>query len=187
MLRKFAFSKLALLVGLALTVSTTAGATVTLSLMQVGGTYDGVKANAGDTLVLSLQYSIGELGVILIDPSITWGDEDAIHALPDLAERKVAAIRGFMISDTLRENYPEVLQVPVGEEEHCTYCACPFVLAAAGASAMPGPLNTDFRPEERPEYLLAESAAKMIVHCITAPDDVVVHDLTYRPMVESNF
>lgn len=51
----------------------------------------------------------------------------------------------------------------------------------------PGGTDTDFRPEERPEYLLAESAAKMIVHCVTAPDDVVVHDLTYRPMVESNF
>ena len=51
----------------------------------------------------------------------------------------------------------------------------------------PGGTDTDFRPEERPEYLLAESAARMIVHCITAPDDVVVHDLTYRPMVEGNF
>lgn len=51
----------------------------------------------------------------------------------------------------------------------------------------PGGTDTDFRPEERPEYLSVESAAKMIVHCITAPEDVVVHDLTYRPMVESNF
>jgi NAD(P)-dependent dehydrogenase (short-subunit alcohol dehydrogenase family) len=51
----------------------------------------------------------------------------------------------------------------------------------------PGGTDTDFRPEDRPEYLVAESAAKMIVHCITAPEDVVVHDLTYRPMVESNF
>lgn len=51
----------------------------------------------------------------------------------------------------------------------------------------PGGTDTDFRPEERPEYLSAESAAKMIVHCVTAPDDVVVHELTYRPMVESNF
>jgi NAD(P)-dependent dehydrogenase (short-subunit alcohol dehydrogenase family) len=51
----------------------------------------------------------------------------------------------------------------------------------------PGGTDTDFRPEERSEYLTALSAAKMIVHCITAPDDVVVHDLTYRPMVESNF
>lgn len=51
----------------------------------------------------------------------------------------------------------------------------------------PGGTDTDFRPEERSEYLTAESAAKMIVHCITAPEDVVVHDLTYRPMVEQNF
>jgi len=51
----------------------------------------------------------------------------------------------------------------------------------------PGGTDTDFRPEDRPEYLLPESAAKMIIHCVTAPDDVVVHDLTYRPMVESNF
>jgi NAD(P)-dependent dehydrogenase (short-subunit alcohol dehydrogenase family) len=51
----------------------------------------------------------------------------------------------------------------------------------------PGGTDTDFRPEDRPEYLSAESAAKMIVHCVTAPEDVVIHDLTYRPMVESNF
>ena len=51
----------------------------------------------------------------------------------------------------------------------------------------PGGTDTDFRPEERPEYLSATSAAKMIVHCITAPEDVVVHDLTYRPMIEGNF
>ena len=51
----------------------------------------------------------------------------------------------------------------------------------------PGGTDTDFRPESRPEYLSVESAAKMVVHCITAPEDVVVHDLTYRPMVESNF
>jgi NAD(P)-dependent dehydrogenase (short-subunit alcohol dehydrogenase family) len=51
----------------------------------------------------------------------------------------------------------------------------------------PGGTDTDFRPEDRSEYLTAESAAKMIVHCITAPEDVVIHDLTYRPMSESNF
>ncbi len=51
----------------------------------------------------------------------------------------------------------------------------------------PGGVDTDFRPEDRPEYLSVESAAKMIIHCITAPEDVVVHDLTFRPMVESNF
>lgn len=51
----------------------------------------------------------------------------------------------------------------------------------------PGGTDTDFRPEERPDYLKPESAAKMIIDCINAPDDVVVHELVYRPMVESNF
>lgn len=51
----------------------------------------------------------------------------------------------------------------------------------------PGGTDSDFRPEERLDYLTAQSAAKMIVLCVTAPEDVVVHDLTYRPMVERNF
>ncbi|MEI8206347.1 MAG: SDR family oxidoreductase [Kiritimatiellales bacterium] len=51
----------------------------------------------------------------------------------------------------------------------------------------PGGTDTDFRPEERLDYMRPESAAQMIVQCINAPDDVVVHELVCRPMVESNF
>jgi len=51
----------------------------------------------------------------------------------------------------------------------------------------PGGVNTTFRTVARPDYLRAESAAQMIVQCITAPEDVVVHELTYRPIVETNF
>lgn len=51
----------------------------------------------------------------------------------------------------------------------------------------PGGTDTDFRTEARPDYLKPESAAKMIVDCINAPDDVVVHELVYRPMIETNF
>lgn len=51
----------------------------------------------------------------------------------------------------------------------------------------PGGVNTTFRPNARPEYLHPASAARMIVECVTAPDDVVVHELTFRPMVETNF
>ena len=51
----------------------------------------------------------------------------------------------------------------------------------------PGGVNTTFRPVARPDYLRPESAAQMIVQCITAPEDVVVHELTYRPIVEMNF
>jgi len=51
----------------------------------------------------------------------------------------------------------------------------------------PGGVNTTFRAVARPDYLRPESAAQMIVQCITAPEDVVVHELTYRPIVETNF
>ena len=51
----------------------------------------------------------------------------------------------------------------------------------------PGGTDTPFRTLERPDYLLPESAARMIVETLFAPDDVVVHQLTFRPFVESNF
>jgi short-subunit dehydrogenase len=51
----------------------------------------------------------------------------------------------------------------------------------------PGGVDTGFRPVARPDYLRPESAARMIVQCVLSPDDVVVHELTYRPMVETNF
>ncbi len=51
----------------------------------------------------------------------------------------------------------------------------------------PGGTDTEFRAVERPDYLRAESAAKMIVDTLFAPADVVVHQLTFRPMIETNF
>ncbi len=51
----------------------------------------------------------------------------------------------------------------------------------------PGGVDTDFREIDRPDYMRPESVAQMIVQCINAPDDVVVHELVCRPMVESNF
>lgn len=51
----------------------------------------------------------------------------------------------------------------------------------------PGGVDTSFRPQKRPDYMRPESAARMIVQCLTAPEDVVVHEITYRPMVETNF
>lgn len=51
----------------------------------------------------------------------------------------------------------------------------------------PGGTDTDFREAERPDYMKPDSVASMIVHCLTAPEDVVVHELVYRPMVETNF
>lgn len=51
----------------------------------------------------------------------------------------------------------------------------------------PGGTDTDFRANRRPDYLRAGSAARVIVQCLTAPEDVVVHEIVYRPMVETNF
>jgi NAD(P)-dependent dehydrogenase (short-subunit alcohol dehydrogenase family) len=51
----------------------------------------------------------------------------------------------------------------------------------------PGGVDTTFRANARPDYMRPESVAQMIVQCITAPRDVVVHDLVFRPMVETNF
>ena len=54
-------------------------------------------------------------------------------------------------------------------------------------AAFPGGTDTDFRPEERPEYMRAESAAVLLVQALEAPADVAVHEVVYRPMVETNF
>lgn len=51
----------------------------------------------------------------------------------------------------------------------------------------PGGVDTTFRAAARPDYMKPESAARMIVHCITAPEDVVIHEMTFRPIVETNF
>jgi NAD(P)-dependent dehydrogenase (short-subunit alcohol dehydrogenase family) len=51
----------------------------------------------------------------------------------------------------------------------------------------PGGVNTGFRAVPRPDYLRPESAAAMVVQCIMAPEDIVVHELTFRPIVETNF
>jgi hypothetical protein len=62
-------------VGLALTVGSTANADVTISLVQIGGTYSAsVGANPGDTLVLAIDYSVTNgpnlTGITSIDPSL---------------------------------------------------------------------------------------------------------------------
>ena len=50
----------------------------------------------------------------------------------------------------------------------------------------PGGVNTAFRPQEKPEYMSPESVASCILSMLTAPEDVALHELVLRPMVESN-
>jgi short-subunit dehydrogenase len=51
----------------------------------------------------------------------------------------------------------------------------------------PGGVNTEFRAQSRPDYLHPKSVAVMIANAIFAPSDVVVHELTFRPLIETNF
>ena len=51
----------------------------------------------------------------------------------------------------------------------------------------PGGTNTTFRANERPDYMNPDHVARVIVDAIFAPDDIVMHALTFRPIVERNF
>lgn len=76
-------------------------------------------------------------------------------------------------------------------------CACQAltgVLRKEGAlygikvmGVYPGGVDTPFRPQERPEYMTAESVASCIVSALQAPPDVVMHELVMRPMIETNY
>ncbi|MCG6200858.1 SDR family oxidoreductase [Psychromonas antarctica] len=48
----------------------------------------------------------------------------------------------------------------------------------------PGGINTAFRDQPRPQYMQPESVATMISQLLTNPNDLVVHELTFRPLVE---
>ncbi|MFO1500839.1 MAG: SDR family oxidoreductase [Verrucomicrobiota bacterium] len=63
--------------------------------------------------------------------------------------------------------------------------ARPFGVKVTGV--YPGGVNTSFRAQARPDYMRPESVAQMIMQAITAPPDVVMHELTFRPIVETNF
>lgn len=48
----------------------------------------------------------------------------------------------------------------------------------------PGGMNTAFREQERPQYMQPSSVATLVSQLLSNPIDVVVHELTCRPMVE---
>ncbi len=54
-------------------------------------------------------------------------------------------------------------------------------------SVYPGGVDTECRPNTRPDYLRPESAGKPSVDTLFAPEDMVVHDLVFWPMSETNF
>lgn len=48
----------------------------------------------------------------------------------------------------------------------------------------PGGINTTFREQARPQYMQPESVATLVSQLLSNPVDVVIHELTCRPMVE---
>lgn len=51
-------------------------------------------------------------------------------------------------------------------------------------SLFPGGTDTNFREAERPEYMHPASVAKAVTQVLELPSDVVMHEMTFRPMVE---
>ncbi|MDD1827085.1 SDR family oxidoreductase [Photobacterium sp. ZSDE20] len=51
-------------------------------------------------------------------------------------------------------------------------------------SLFPGGTDSNFREADRPEYMSPESVAKTINHILELPDDIVMHEMTFRPPVE---
>ncbi len=112
------------------------------------------------------------------------------EALKDMGERGEGHIVN-VVSTIARTSSPN----------YSTYCSLKYALhgftqclikearevGVKVSGVYPGGTDTDFREEDRPDYMQAASAARMILHAIDAPDDVVVHELVYRPMIETNF
>jgi short-subunit dehydrogenase len=56
------------------------------------------------------------------------------------------------------------------------------------SAVYPGGTDTEFRAKARPDYMRPESVAQMILDTtLFAPDDAVMHELVFRPLVENNF
>lgn len=60
--------------------------------------------------------------------------------------------------------------------------------ANVGVTAVyPGGVDTDFRPQARPEYMRADSVARAVECALLLPPDAVMHEIVLRPPCEANF
>ena len=93
-------TKLLLMVGLALTMSTSAGAVVSITLTQVGGTYSATAgAVAGDTLVLDIGYSLGPGDMVTaVDPGLVFNGSVTSFNVGGSTETGFAAYGGGAIA-----------------------------------------------------------------------------------------
>ncbi len=168
---------------------------------QVVGIYQKAKAALGQIDILINNAGLNNRKAPVTEIELAdWELQHAINlrapmllcreALKDMAERKSGHIIN-VISTIAKTSQPNYAIYATMKQGLMGFTKCLIKegreVSVKVTAVYPGGTDTDFRPEPRPDYLSVGSAAKMIVHCITAPEDVVVHDLTYRPMVENNF
>ncbi|HFQ5083643.1 TPA: SDR family oxidoreductase [Vibrio vulnificus] len=51
-------------------------------------------------------------------------------------------------------------------------------------SLFPGGTDTNFREADRPEYMSANGVAITIAHILDLPEDIIMHEMIFRPRVE---
>ena len=114
----------------------------------------------------------------------------AREALKDMAQRKTGHIVNVIssVAHTKMENYSvySTMKYALHGFTGCLTKEARLVNVKV-TGVYPGGVDTTFRAIQRADYMRPESAARMIVQCILAPEDVVVHEITYRPMIENNF
>ena len=166
-------TKLLLMVGLALTMSTSAGAVVSIGLVQVGGTYDGVSANAGDTLVLNITYSIqpGD-AITLVDPGIVFNGSVQSFNVAGSTETAFAAWSGgavalnpiatgdiALVTPNLANGWEKGTTIAGGGSSPCVFGACTSLGTAA--------------------FVLSGTSGVIAVGAVGAPGGTVIGDGTF--------
>ncbi|MGL5978800.1 MAG: SDR family oxidoreductase [Erysipelotrichaceae bacterium] len=51
----------------------------------------------------------------------------------------------------------------------------------------PGGIDTNFRVQERKDYMHPDTVAKAIVQCLQLEDDAILQEIVLRPFIESNY
>jgi NAD(P)-dependent dehydrogenase (short-subunit alcohol dehydrogenase family) len=179
----------------------------------LGAVCDLADADAAVALYVKAHNALGQIDVLINNAGVNPGKNPLIEV--DIAELDASYAVNFRASYLLcREALREMSSRRSGHivnvisslartsaPNYSTYCSLKHALHGFTqclikearqvnvkvTGVYPGGVDTEFRLEDRPDYMRADSTAQMIVQCITAPDDVVVHELAYRPMVESNF
>jgi hypothetical protein len=139
-------TKLLLMVSLALTLSTSAGAVISIGLVQVGGTYSASLGSvAGDTLVLNITYALqpGD-ATTLVDPGIVFNGSVSTFNGAGSTETAFAAWSGgavalnpiatgdiALVTPNLANGWEKGTTIAGGGSSPCVFGACTSLGTAA--------------------------------------------------------